>query len=104
MKDTTFYIYNIIQNTTCQDHLICGIFGSWISHLMKAELLWGARGIQGSLHLAEESAALQDLLLQSLEVINVAHCVAAMAVGERAVRGLTLQGRGCWEGKQENWE
>lgn len=22
-----------------QDHLICGVLGSWISHLMKAELL-----------------------------------------------------------------
>ncbi len=49
---------------------------------MKAELLWGAWGIQGGLHLAEESAALQDLLLQSLKVINVAHCMAAMAVGK----------------------
>lgn len=72
------------------------------SHLVKAELLWGAQGIQAGLHLAEESAALQDLLLQSLEVVNVAHCVAAMTVGERAVRGLTPPGRGCWEGKQVN--
>jgi len=60
---------------------------------MQAELLWGAQGIKCRLHRAEESAALQDLLLQSLEVIHVAHCMAAMAVGEGPVGGLALQGR-----------
>ena len=39
-------------------------------------------GIQTGLHLVEERAALQDLLLQSFEVVSVAHCVAAMTVGE----------------------
>lgn len=71
---------------------------------MKAELLWGVQGIQGGLHVAEESAAIQDLLLQSLEVVNVAHCVAAMTVGVRAVWGLTLRGRGCWEFKTSELE
>lgn len=68
---------------------------------MKAELRWVAQGMKGGIHLAEESAALQDLPLQSLEVVNVAHCMAAMTVGERAVWGLTLQGRGCREGRRE---
>ncbi len=49
---------------------------------MEAELLCGAWGTKVSLHRVEQSTALQDLLLQSLEVIDVAHCVAAMTVGE----------------------
>lgn len=49
---------------------------------MEAELLRAAQGIQTGLHLVEERAALQDLLLQSFEVVNVAHSVAAMTAGE----------------------
>lgn len=49
---------------------------------MKAELLWATQGINGGLHLAEEAAALQDLLLQSFKVVNVAHCMSAMTVGK----------------------
>lgn len=49
---------------------------------MKAELLRRAQGIKCSLHLAEESAALQELLLQSCEVVHMTHDVAAAAVGE----------------------
>lgn len=58
------------------------VLGLWTSHLMEAELLRAAQGIQTGLHLVEDRAALQDLLLQSFEVVNVAHCVAAMTVGE----------------------
>lgn len=57
--------------------------------------------MEGCLHLAEQGTALQDLLLQSLEVVDVAHRVAAVTVGEGTVWNLALRGRGCWEGRQE---
>lgn len=47
---------------------------------MKAEVLWAAQGIEGRLHLAEKGAALQDLLLQSFKVSNVADHMATVTV------------------------
>lgn len=69
---------------------------------MMAELLRGVQGTEAGLHLAEESAALQDLLLQSLEVINVSHSVASVKVSKGTVWGLALQNRACWGRKQGN--
>lgn len=65
---------------------------SWTSHLVQAELLQGGddQGAEGGLHLVEQSAPLQDLLLQSLEVVNMAHHVAAMMAGEGAVGNLSM--------------
>lgn len=72
------------------------------SHLAKAELLRGAKRAHRGLDPAEQSTALQDLLLQSHKVVNVANGVAAMTVCERTIWGVTLLGGGCWEGKQES--
>lgn len=93
------------QNTSCswsaaQDHPTCGMFWFW-THLMKAELLWGAQGIKSHLHLAEKSAALQDLLLQSFKVFNVADHMAAVTVGKGTVWSSALQCHGCLKRKQE---
>lgn len=70
------------RDTNLRQLLTRAVLGLWTSHLMEAELLRAAQGIQTGLHLVEERAALQDLLLQSFEVVNVAHSVAAMTVGE----------------------
>jgi len=53
-----------------------------------------AQRVQGGLHPAQQRAALQDLLLQGLEVVDVAHGVAPVAAGEGAVGGLALQSTG----------
>ena len=48
-------------------------------------------GPEGNLHLANEDAPLQDLLLQGTEVIHVAHNMVAITVGEGAVWSLALE-------------
>lgn len=69
---------------------------------MKGELLWGAQRIKSSLHLKEERTSLEDVLLQNFEVINVAHCMAAMTVIKTAICAMSMQGWACWKGKQKN--
>lgn len=48
-------------------------------------------GLQRGLHPLHQTPALQDLLLQSTEVVHVADRMTPIPVSKRAVRSLTLQ-------------
>lgn len=48
-------------------------------------------GVQGRLHALDKVATLENLLLQSAEIIHVADGVAAISVGVGAIGGFPLQ-------------
>lgn len=94
--------------------IIC-IFVSWLfqSHQFTALFLvalqqrWAEAGLKGCLHVLDEAPALQNLLLQSTEIIHMTDGVAAIAVSKRSVWGLPLQLRVrvqqvCWGSK--SWD
>ena len=107
------------QNTSCSlKHTAAGdtniqncpiggaFFGPRVPHLAETELLQGrdSQGAEGRLHLAEQSTALQDLLLQSLEVVDVAEDLAdglaAMATAEGTLWDSGPRGQGCQENQE----
>lgn len=54
---------------------------------------WTEVRLKARLHVLDKAPALQDLLLQSTEIIHMTDGVAPITVGERSVRSLSLQFR-----------
>lgn len=60
-------------------------------YLFALQQRWGEAGLQGGLHALDEAPALQDLLLQSAEVVHVANGVATVTVCKRPIWCLPFQ-------------